>query len=148
MRIRYLDWKEGTRALADRLRLLQRLFAVLLVQEDGDAERALQILGMAGRRYDLFDDALTFEDLKRHLLQERLVSSGPAGVSLTPRGERFIRTESLNGIFSVFAANLGAILYLMTGANLVFIVGLLSYAALGMVQRAAPAALAVSGADR
>ena len=100
MKIRYLDWKEGRRFLGDRLKLLKRLFSVLLIQEDGDVDRALEILEMIGRRYDLFDEDFTFEDLKRQLVSEKLVADTPSGYSLTPRGERFIRTESLNQIFN------------------------------------------------
>lgn len=100
MRIAYLDWKEGTRRLTDRLKLLKRLFAILLVQEDGDAERALELLEMIGERYGLFDEDLTFEDVKRQLVSEKIVAEGPKGFALTPRGERFIRTESLDQIFS------------------------------------------------
>lgn len=100
MRIRYLDWKEGLERLADRLKLLRRFFSILLVQEDGDAERALELLAEIGKRYGLFDDDLTFEDFRRELLRDRIVAAGPNGFHLTPRGERFVRTESLDQIFS------------------------------------------------
>ena len=100
MRIRYLDWKAGSRRLFDRLKLLKRIFAYLLIREDGDVDRALEILRELAERHGLFDDDFTFEDLKRHLLSEKLVARTPQGFSLTPRGERFIRTQSLNQIFS------------------------------------------------
>src|SRR5262249_53468397 len=41
-----------------------------------------------------------FEDVKRELLREKLIAKTPTGYSLTPKGERFIRTDSLNQIFS------------------------------------------------
>ncbi|MFQ5653924.1 MAG: VWA domain-containing protein [Planctomycetota bacterium] len=100
MRIRYLDWKEGSRRFLDRRKLLKRLFAHLLIQEDGDAERALELLRRIGERYGIFDDDFTFEDFKREILAERLVEATPGGARLTPRGERFIRTEALEQIFS------------------------------------------------
>jgi uncharacterized protein with von Willebrand factor type A (vWA) domain len=100
MNIRYLDWREGARRLGDRLKLLKRIFSVLLIQEDGDVDRALELLEAIGRRYGLFDEDLTFEDLKRELLEEKLIAAGPSGFALTPRGERFIRTESLDQIFA------------------------------------------------
>ena len=53
MRVRYLDWKEGVRSLVDRFKVLERIFAFLLVREDGDVERALEILEQANFR--LFD---------------------------------------------------------------------------------------------
>lgn len=100
MKVRYLDWKLGAERLADRLKLLRRLFSMLLVQEDGDAERALELLEDIGRRYGLFDDDLTFEAFRQRLLSEKLVREAPSGFSLTPKGERFIRTDSLDQIFS------------------------------------------------
>jgi len=99
VKVRYLDWKEGARRLVDRLRLLEKLFSFLLVREDGDVERALEILEQVGERHGLFDDDLSFEDLKRHLLEKRLVAQTPSGLALTPRGERFVRAESLQHIF-------------------------------------------------
>jgi len=99
MKIRYLDWKQGSRRFADRLRLLERLFAFLLVREDGDAERALELLRRLGEQHDLFDDELSFEDVKKHLERKKIIAATPDGMSLTPKGERFIRTESLNRIF-------------------------------------------------
>jgi uncharacterized protein with von Willebrand factor type A (vWA) domain len=100
MRVRYLDWKEGTRRLLDRLELLKRIFSYLLIRENGDVDRALEILRLLGERHGLFDEEFTFEDLKRQLVSEKLVAATPEGFALTPRGERFIRTESLNQVFS------------------------------------------------
>jgi uncharacterized protein with von Willebrand factor type A (vWA) domain len=100
VRVRYLDWKEGARNLGDRLKLLEKIFAFLLVREDGDVERALEILEHVGERHGLFDEDLTFEDLKRHLLEKRLVAREGANLTLTPRGERFVRSDSLQHIFS------------------------------------------------
>ena len=100
MRIRYLDWKQARHHLGDRFKFLKRLFSYLLVREDGDVERALEILEHLGERHGLFDDDLTFDDFKRELLEKKLVAQTPQGFSLTPRGERFIRSESLNQIFT------------------------------------------------
>lgn len=100
MRIRYLDWREGVERFADRLRLLERLFAFFLVREDGDVDRALEAIRRIGERHGLFDDELTFEDLRQHLLRRKLVSRQGDGLALTPRGERFVRTETLDQVFS------------------------------------------------
>ncbi|MEM7164376.1 MAG: VWA domain-containing protein [Planctomycetota bacterium] len=98
--IRYLDWKQGRRRFADRDKLLRRLFSQLLVKLDGDAEEALEQLQWIGEHYGLFDDDYTFEDFKRGLLRDRLVRAAQGGVQLTPRGERFVRTESLDQVFN------------------------------------------------
>ena len=100
MDIRYLDWQRARRHLGDRFKFLKKLFSYLLVREDGDVERALQILEYLGERHGLFDEELTFEDFKRELLKERLVAQTPQGFALTPRGERFVRASSLDEIFS------------------------------------------------
>lgn len=100
MRVAYLDWKLGSRRFADRMKLFRRLFSILLVQEDGDVDRALELLELIGNRYGLFDEDFTFEDLKRRLVSEKIVEQGPSGFSLTPKGERLIRTEALDQIFS------------------------------------------------
>ncbi len=100
MRIRYLDWKSARGHLGERLRFLEKLFAYLLVREDGDVDRALELLEHLGERHDLFDDELSFEDFKKHLESRKVVAQTPTGFSLTPRGERFVRAGSLAQIFS------------------------------------------------
>ena len=105
MRIRYLDWKASAQSLEERLRFLERLFSYLLVREDGDVDRALEILEFLGERHGLFDDELSLEDFKKHLLQKKLVQGGPSGFALTPRGERFILSQTAsNRLQSRFAS--------------------------------------------
>ena len=100
MKIRYLDFKEGVRRFAGRMALLKKLFAVLLVQEDGDVERALEILKAIGERHGLFDEEFTFDDFRRGILREKLAGETAQGLRLTPRGERFVRSSALEQIFS------------------------------------------------
>ena len=101
MRIRYLDWREGTRRFADRLKLLDQLFAHLLVQEDGNVEAALRWLEEIGERYQLFDDDLTFDDYKQRLEDRRVIHvEAHGGLGLTPKGERMVRSAALDEIFS------------------------------------------------
>ncbi len=100
MRIRYLDWSSSRGPVAERLKLLRKLFGYLLVREDGDVDRALEILRMLGERHGLFDEELSFDDFKKWLLDRRVVAESPSGLSLTPRGERFVRAESLRQVFS------------------------------------------------
>ena len=105
MRIRYLDWKQGAQRFMDRMKALERVFSFLLVREDGDVERALEILEWVGDRHGLFDDELTFEKVKEKLIQERLIQQGrDGGLTLTPRGERFVRMQALDQIFTSLKA--------------------------------------------
>lgn len=107
MRVRYLDWLEGTQRLENRQALLRKLFAILLIQENGDAERALEILERLGEQYGLFGPDYTSEDFRRDLERDRVVAWTPSGATLTPRGERFVRLESLNQIFTSLKGGLG-----------------------------------------
>ena len=99
MRVSYLDWRAGAKRLEDRFKLLRRLFSILLVQENGNAESALELLRRIGERYGLFDEDLTFEDFRRRMVTEKVLGKGRGGLVLTPRGEGFVRAESLNQIF-------------------------------------------------
>lgn len=100
MKIRYLDWRLGTERFADRMKLLKQIFSFLLVREDGDVERALEILEAIGEHHGLFDDELTFEKFKEQILQERIIVQDAGALSLSPRGERFVRMQALDQIFS------------------------------------------------
>ena len=100
MDIRYLDWKKARRHLGDRFRFLKKIFSYLLVREDGNVERALEILEQIGDRHGLFDDEFSFEDFKEQLFADRLVVTSDGGLALTPKGERMVRTSALDAIFS------------------------------------------------
>src|SRR4029450_6416388 len=87
VRVSYLDWRAGAKRLEDRFKLLRRLFSILLVQENGNAESALELLRRIGERYGLFDEDLTFEDFRRRMVTEKVLGKGRGGLVLTPRGE-------------------------------------------------------------
>ena len=87
------------RSLVDRTKLLMKLFSFLLVREDGDAERALELLDAIADRHGLFDEEFTFDDFKRQLAEQRYLANSPTGVKLTPKGERFVRSSPLDQIF-------------------------------------------------
>lgn len=100
MHVRYLDRRFGPLDIEQRMDLFKRLFAHLLLQTDGDAEQALEQLKRLGERYDLFDEHLRYEDVKNFLVKKQIITSNPGkSVKLTPKGERFIRTQSLDEIF-------------------------------------------------
>jgi len=97
--IRYLDWRDGRQRFLERKRTLRRIFSWLLIQHDGDVESALEHLEMVAERHGLFGSDYGPDDFRRDLQRDRMVS-GPVGEQqLTPRGERFIRSDSLDQIF-------------------------------------------------
>ena len=97
--IRYLDWSDGQDRFLDVKQVLRRVFSWLLIQEDGDVQAALQLLEMLGERHGLFREGYGIGEFRRDLERDRIVSGTPGEQHLTPRGERFIRSDSLDQIF-------------------------------------------------
>jgi uncharacterized protein with von Willebrand factor type A (vWA) domain len=97
--IRYLDWLEGRDRHLDIQRTLRRLLSWLLIQNDGDVERSLEELEEIAERYQLFPPGYGMEEFRRDLERDRLIVGPDGQRQLTPRGERFIRADSLDQIF-------------------------------------------------
>lgn len=100
MRFRYEEYDPSRSSLADLLKRLKELYHDLLLQADGDPMKALEWLEMIAERYKLFPEGFTIEDLKAHLKEERLVEEVAGGLAMAPGGERALRQESLDRIFS------------------------------------------------
>ena len=97
--IRYLDWQDGQQRFLDKKRTLRRILSWLLIQHDGDVEEALEHLEMIAERHGLFGPGYGMEEFRRDLERDRIVAGAPGEQQLTPRGERFIRSDSLDQIF-------------------------------------------------
>ncbi len=97
--IRYLDWQKGQEQFLDRRRALRRIFSWLLIENDGDVEAALDQLERIDERYGLTGDGYGMDEFRRELERERLIAGPDGSRQLTPRGERFIRADSLDQIF-------------------------------------------------
>jgi len=84
-----------------RLRSLDELFHRLLIATDGDVEEALRQLEEANARFGFFDEGVTARDLRERLLREGSIREGAGGgLELTRKGERRIRRDALDRIFS------------------------------------------------
>ena len=93
-----LDVERLTRE--QRLKQLEHVYNQLLLFTDGDAERALEMLGKLGRRHGLLDEKLTLEDFVRWLERRDLVArDGRGRIAPTRRGERAIRTSAFESVF-------------------------------------------------
>lgn len=101
MRFSYGEYDPSRRSLKDLLKRLKDLYQDLLLQADGDPEQALEWMEMIAERYDLLPEGFTIDDLRRRLLEERLVEQQPGGaLRMSAGGARALRQESLDRIFS------------------------------------------------
>ena len=100
MRFRYAKWEESAEDRERRFKRLLRLYQELLLRTDGDAEEALRLLEMYGKRLGLLSAQYTIEDFKRDLEKAGQIQRRGGVVRLTRKGERGIRRASLMQIFN------------------------------------------------
>jgi uncharacterized protein with von Willebrand factor type A (vWA) domain len=100
-----MDWRYSKfdPALRDLKALLAKLLSIfnqLLLHTDGDVEEALRYLEEIGNRYGFFGGRFTIEDFKKFLERRSSIARDREGrLALTKKGERDIRTSSLDAIF-------------------------------------------------
>jgi uncharacterized protein with von Willebrand factor type A (vWA) domain len=98
MKFRYGKWKGGPDP--DFLKALLNLYNQLLLQTNGDVDRALDELERIGEQYGFFDDKFDIEAFKKWLKDnEQVKEVAPGEHKLTSRGERAIRQDALTEIF-------------------------------------------------
>ena len=98
MRIRYSNWDE---ALAKEIRQytgLKDLFNHLLLQVDGDVDRALSAMRRL-QQMGYIDQDVDIDEFRRKLLRESILEVSPQGHSLTRKGERMLRRNALEKVF-------------------------------------------------
>ena len=100
MQFSYSEWDPKKASMRDLLARLRDLYQDLLLQADGDPEQALEWLEMIAERYGLLPPGFTVDDLKRRLEKERLIETTAEGLRMAPAGERALRQDSLDRIFS------------------------------------------------
>ena len=99
MRLRYSEWDEDLvrRLLAERD--LQRLFNYLLLQTDGDVNEALNWMRHLKSR-GLLPAGIDIDEFERKLEQDRLIRKKGDRLHLTVKGEKQIRQDALDRVFS------------------------------------------------
>jgi uncharacterized protein with von Willebrand factor type A (vWA) domain len=99
MRYRYSEWDEDMirRLLADRD--LMRLFNYILLQTNGDVDEALRWMKYLQERGILSED-VDLDDFEKRLREDRIIQKVGDRNQLTPKGEKAIRQDSLDRIFS------------------------------------------------
>jgi uncharacterized protein with von Willebrand factor type A (vWA) domain len=85
----------------EQLQSLEKLFNWLLIATDGDVEEALRQMERLNRQHGFFDEGTTAQDFLDRLLEEgKVQETAEGGLELTRRGERGIRRDALDRIFS------------------------------------------------
>ena len=100
MDFRYVQYDPSLAARQELLNTLRSLFHHLLLQTSGDVDEALRWLEQIAERYGLLSADVSIDDFKKWLEEQEAIEQTPQGFQLTHRGERAIRQESLDAIFS------------------------------------------------
>jgi Ca-activated chloride channel family protein len=104
MRFDYSKWK-GPRPEDDAfMRQLMEIYRNLLLQTGGDADEALRWMEHFGEQYGFFNEQFGIADFKKMLEQSGEAERTPQGFKVTPKGEKRIRRDSLNEIFTSLQA--------------------------------------------
>src|SRR5262245_86920 len=105
MHFDYSKWKGPRPEDIEFLRQLMDIYRNLLIQTGGDVDEALQWMEHFGEQYGFFDGRFGIDDFKKLLEKAGEVQRTPQGLQMTPSGERRIRQDSLNEIFSTLQAS-------------------------------------------
>jgi len=100
MKFSYREFDPSEGSLRDLLKRLEALYNDLLLQADGDPEQALEWMETIAARYPLLPAGFTMGDFRRHLQEQRWVEASAEGLRMAPGGDRALRQESLERIFS------------------------------------------------
>ena len=100
MKFSYREFDPSEGSLRDLLKRLEALYNDLLLQADGDPEQALEWMETIAARYPLLPAGFTMDDFRRHLQEQRWVEASAEGLRMAPGGDRALRQESLERIFS------------------------------------------------
>jgi uncharacterized protein with von Willebrand factor type A (vWA) domain len=104
MRFDYTKWHGPRPDDVAFVRQLMEIYRNLLLQSGGDVDEALRWMEHFGEQYGFFNDRFGIADFKKLLEQTGEVERTPQGFQITPKGERRIRQDSLNEIFSALQA--------------------------------------------
>ena len=104
MRFDYSKWQGPRPQDLQFIKQLMEIYRNLLLQAGGDADEALKWMEHFGEQYGFFGDKFSIDDFKKLLEESGEVRRTPQGFEVTPRGERRIRQDSLNEIFSALQA--------------------------------------------
>ncbi len=86
---------------------LTKLFNYLLLQTAGDVDEALKWLQYFAERLDIMGDGSDLDSFLDYLKRQHLIREDRGGHRLTQRGERRIREDALDSVFSDLRMSIG-----------------------------------------
>ncbi len=104
MRFDYSKWKGPRPEDIEFIKQLMEIYRNLLLQTGGDVDEALRWMEHFGEQYGFFNQNFGLADFKKLLEDTGEAERTPRGFKMTPRGEKRIRQDSLNEIFSTLQA--------------------------------------------
>jgi uncharacterized protein with von Willebrand factor type A (vWA) domain len=104
VRFDYSKWKGPRPEDLEFIRQLMEIYRNLLLQTGGDVDEALRWMEQFGRQYGFFTEKFGIEDFKKMLEESGEAQRTPRGFQVTPQGEKRIRQDSLNEIFTALQA--------------------------------------------
>src|ERR1044072_6106520 len=104
MRFDYGKWRGPRPDDIQFLKQIMEIYRNLLLQTGGDGGEALKWMEEVGGQYGFFNDKFGIEEFKKLLEKSGEAERAPGGFQMTPKGERRIRQDSLNEIFSTLQA--------------------------------------------
>jgi uncharacterized protein with von Willebrand factor type A (vWA) domain len=104
MRFDYSKWRGPRPEDVQFLKQLMEIYRNLLLQTGGDVDEALRWMEQFGREYGFFNERFGIADFKKMLERTGEVERTPRGFKVTAKGEKRIRQDSLNEIFSTLQA--------------------------------------------
>ncbi|HNB57163.1 MAG TPA: VWA domain-containing protein [bacterium] len=102
MRFEYSQFMPGPSNHKMKFDDLMKIFNQLLLLTDGDVSKALSYMTQIDRQYHIFNEDMDFQKFYDRLVQEGYIEESQDGSApvLSPKGERKIRQDSLDEIFS------------------------------------------------
>jgi uncharacterized protein with von Willebrand factor type A (vWA) domain len=104
VRFDYAHWQGPRPEDLEFIRQMMEIYRNLLLQTGGDVDEALRWMAHFGEQYGFFNEKFGFEDFKRLLEESGEARRTEQGFEVTPQGEKRIRQDSLNEIFSALQA--------------------------------------------
>jgi len=104
MKFDYSKWQGPKPEDVAFVKQLMEIYRNLLLQTGGDADEALRWMEHFGEEYGFFSEKFGIADFKKMLEESGEAERTPQGFKVTPKGEKRIRRDSLNEIFTSLQA--------------------------------------------